>query len=127
MKTMVFGRMVRGPRTRGDQRPDDGSMEFADLLDSVAPRPQSSPGADLDGALALADLVMFPVPRRVEHHFLPRPEPVEAVQEPVEMAPPDPVEEEKAAPPAKVSRFAGAGLDDDLLPVHAPRQRRLRR
>lgn len=115
MKTALLVKIARGQRVRSASGAGY-SMEFSDLLDGIAPAPVRAT-AELD--LGLADLVMFPVP----HRFDPAPEPVvepfeaptaNQVDEPVE----EPVEE-----PVKVSRFAAIGLDDDLLPVHAPRRR----
>jgi hypothetical protein len=80
--------------------------------------------AELD--LSLADLVMFAVPHRFESE--PRPA-LEQADEIVEAKVEEQVEaqvEAQIEAPARVSRFAAAGLDDDLLPVHAAR-RRLRR
>jgi hypothetical protein len=126
-------------------------MEFADLLDDIAPMPMTAAtpdpepvcvsasvftdpipvavsfpapvvaapvvtapvAAELD--LSLADLVMFPVPHRFDSEPGPA---LERVEEIVDAQVEEPIEE-----PIKVSRFAAAGLDDDLLPVHAPRRR----
>ena len=116
MKTALLQKVVHGQRVRTATR-TGYSMEFADLLDGVEPEPVVT-AFDL----GLADLVMFPVP----HRFDPQPDPVlapveEQVEEQVEATVEEHMEE-----PVKVSRFADAGLDDDLLPVQAPR-RRLRR
>lgn len=85
-------------------------MEFSDLLDVIAPE---AIGVDPD--TSLADLVMFPV----SDNFDPRPQDVlEQANEHTEAQIEAPADE-----PPKVSRFADTGIDDDLLPVHAPHRR----
>ena len=120
MRTALHVKIARGQRVGSASRAEY-CMEFSDLLDGIAepvvaaPDPDPVP-AELD--LGLADLVMFPVLHRFDPPPVAEIEPVEEqVEEPVAV---------QVAPPPTVSRFADTGLDDDLLPVHAPR-RRLRR
>ena len=118
MKTAMLVKIARGQRVRSTSHAGY-SMEFSDLLDRIDPEPIPV-AAEVD--ISLADLVMFPVP----HRFDQPPEPVaEQVAEPVALQVEEQVQEQIAAPP-KVSRFADTGLDDDLLPVQAPRRRHRR-
>ena len=84
--------------------------------------------------VSLADLVMFPVPRR----FDPEPDPivaqvdeliVDTIDHTIADAIDDTIEphvDEMIAPAVQISRFAANGIDDDLLPVprSAPPARR---
>jgi hypothetical protein len=102
MRSPVSRKPYRGS---GDRTASDGanSMEFADLLDGIAP-PPAAPGPHADAE------VSSPVMFRVS------PEPDEERAAPVE-----PVVEH-----AVVSRFADNGIDDDLLPLRTPRRRHRR-
>jgi hypothetical protein len=102
------------------------SIEFADLLDQIEVQPVTADGTpcaathasgeELPVVSELADLVMFRVPPRSE-------------LEPVAAEPAEELHDESAGPvgePSTVSRFAAAGIDDDRLPLRAPRFRRRR-
>jgi hypothetical protein len=110
-----------GGRRAGDT---ESSMEFSDLLDDVAVQP-SAPIPE--PTTAIADLVMFRVSPRTDDTFAPPKEPaVEPAVDPVLEPVLDPVVELSEKITA-VSRFADSGIEDDLLPVHTPSRRRLRR
>jgi hypothetical protein len=94
-------------------------MEFSSLLDRIeaepiddAPSRAPSKLAELDVMLAdagVADLVMFKVTPQAEAEIAEIAEFVDDVEAPI-----------------KTSRFANAGIDDDLLPIHT-RGRRFHR
>ncbi|MGZ4741225.1 MAG: hypothetical protein ACXVLM_18470 [Ilumatobacteraceae bacterium] len=136
IKTALAEKLAHGQRSRGAS-PAEHAMEFFDLLDEIAPEqvavsakseahvkafaapafadPLPPPAVHAETDLSLADLVMFPVPQL----FVADPEPMVPL---VEDAGDETIEEIVAAP-AKISRFAASGIDDDLLPVRAARRR----
>ena len=144
IKTALLEKLAHGQRARGS-RQVEFSMEFSDLLDEISPE-QTLTDAKLDLEppreaivvplplpskldVSLADLVMFAVPQRVEAAVAPEPV-VEQTQDTIDDRIDDtaglPIDVIVAAAAPKVSRFAASGIDDDMLPVEAPR-RRLRR
>ncbi|MEA3183990.1 MAG: hypothetical protein QOC57_2347 [Ilumatobacteraceae bacterium] len=99
----------RNRRVRQDQPTADlSSIEFAELLDPEVADPN------------VADLVMFPITRQPEVGGKVALDVAVEVEDEVTVTLP-PHEDEPA-----VSRFAGAGIDDDRLPVRSPRARRFR-
>jgi hypothetical protein len=111
MSSAVMRRLNRGIGSRHA----GNSMEFSDLLDAIAPQPAA---AIAEPKAAIADLVMFRVPSRIDDTPA---SPIEPSIEPVV----DPVVE-SSEEITVVSRFADNGIEDDLLPVRAPSRRRLR-
>ena len=126
-KTALLEKLGHGQRARGAGHAGY-SMEFSDLLDEIEPEPVPlpRPAVRAETDLSLADLVMFPVPQLL----VAEPEPVVTLVEAACDETINDTAEQKIeailAAPAKVSRFAAGGIDDDLLPARAPR-RRLRR
>ncbi len=113
----------RSKRSRGQAARTGNSIEFAGLLDRVQAPPVSADGTlsvatHANGGASpdepeLADLVMFPIVSKAEPEIA---VPVPVVADPVE----------QIGEPSMASRFADAGIDDDRLPLRAPRFRRLR-
>jgi hypothetical protein len=108
---------------RGRSTSTGNSIEFADMLDQIETPPVSTDGRHSVATHAndaaspaepeLADLVMFPIVSKDGPEIAVA---VPVVAEPVE----------KADEPNTASRFADAGIDDDRLPLRAPRFLRLR-
>jgi hypothetical protein len=117
----VIGRGKDSQRGRSTRA--ESSIEFADMLDQVLAAPVTAGGrfsvathanaAASPAAPELVDLVMFPIVSKIE--------PDVAVPAPVVSEPVEPLGE-----PNTASRFADAGIDDDRLPLRAPRFRRPR-
>ena len=125
IKTALLEKLAHGQRSRVS-RHVEYAMEFSDLLDEVAPEQSlTSAKPDLERPhepivvptpvptepdVTLADLVMFPVRQRADNA---------TDRDPVAEQPIDVIIDA----PAKISRFAASGFDDDLLPVRPPRHR----
>lgn len=117
----MIGRSKLSHRDRSTR--SGSSIEFADMLDRIQAPPVSADGTlsvatHANGAASpaepeLADLVMFPIVSKAEPEIA---VPVPVVPEPVD----------QIGEPSMASRFADAGIDDDRLPLPAPRFRRLR-
>jgi len=109
---------------RGRTSRTSSSIEFGDMLDRIQAPPVTADdthsvapqanGAAPQAERELADLVMFPIVSKAEPEIA---LPVPVVAEPLE----------QIGEPSTTSRFADAGIDDDRLPIRAPRFRRLHR
>jgi hypothetical protein len=107
----------RNRRARLDQSTAERhSIEFAELLDEVVPAVPNQAHA------SIAELVMFPISSRPSAET-----PGEFAATVPSPGPQNTSEGEQESHEAAVSRFAGAGTDDDRLPVPAQRTRRFKR